>query len=58
MMLTTFIFGIGLGSIAFSKLIDRRRDLVLGLGTAELIIGVSALALVPMLGKLPVFAVP
>jgi len=58
MMLTTFIFGIGLGSIAFSKLIDRRRDLVLGLGTAELIIGVSALVVVPILGKLPVFVVP
>ena len=58
MMLTTFIFGIGLGSIAFSKLIDRRKDLVLGLGTAELIIGVSALGVVPILGKLPIFVVP
>ncbi len=57
LMLTAFIFGLALGSIIFSRFIDRRRDLVLFLAIIEMIIGFSALMAVPLFGQLPVFIV-
>ena len=57
LMLTAFISGIGLGSIVFSRWIDRRRNLLFGFALIEIVIGLSALLFVPILGKLPLFFV-
>ncbi|MGA1791823.1 MAG: fused MFS/spermidine synthase [bacterium] len=57
LMLTAFISGLGLGSIVFSRFIDRRKDLILLLAVIEMIIGFSALAVVPLFGYLPLFMV-
>ena len=57
LMLTAFIAGIGLGSAVFARFVDRRRDLALVLAGAEAIIGVSALIIMPILGRLPTFIV-
>ncbi|MGA1791756.1 MAG: fused MFS/spermidine synthase [bacterium] len=57
LMLTAFIFGLSLGSIIFSRFIDRRRDLILFLAVIEMIIGFSALMVVPFFGRLPLFIV-
>lgn len=57
LMLTAFIFGIGLGSIVFSRWIDRRKNLLLGFALIEIVIGLSALLFVPVLGQLPVLFV-
>jgi spermidine synthase len=56
LIVTAFICGLALGSLFIGKFIDRRKHLVLGLGVVEGIIGISALLVVPLLGKLPVVA--
>jgi len=55
LIVTAFICGLGLGSLIISKFIDRRRDLVLWLAITQGVIGISALLIVPLLGKLPIF---
>jgi spermidine synthase len=55
LIVTAFICGLALGSLIISKFIDRRRDLVLWLALMQGAIGISALLIVPLLGKLPVF---
>jgi len=55
LIVTAFICGLALGSLIISKFIDRRRDLVLWLALMQAAIGISALLIVPVLGKLPVF---
>ncbi len=55
LIVTVFICGLALGSLIISKFIDRRRDLVLGLALMQGAIGISALLIVPLLGKLPIF---
>jgi len=56
LIVTAFICGLALGSLFIGKFIDRRKHLVLGLALVEGIIGISALLVVPLLGKLPVIA--
>lgn len=53
-IVTAFILGIGIGSVVFSRWIDRARHLLLGFGVVEIGIGLSALVFVPILGRLPV----
>ncbi len=55
LIVSAFICGLALGSLIISKFIDRRRDLVLWLALAQGAIGISALLIVPLLGKLPIF---
>ncbi|MGA1826374.1 MAG: fused MFS/spermidine synthase [bacterium] len=55
MILTCFISGLALGSISMGRLIDRGKDSILWLALIEGIIGISALCIVPLLGKLPIF---
>jgi len=55
LIVTAFICGLALGSLVIAKFIDRRKDLVLGLALMEGAIGMSALLVVPVLGKLPVY---
>ncbi|MGA1842612.1 MAG: fused MFS/spermidine synthase [bacterium] len=57
LMLTAFIFGLALGSILFSRFIDRKKDPVFSLASIEVIIGFSALAVVPLFGHLPVLII-
>ncbi len=52
-MLTTFLCGLALGSFLFARLIDRKRDLLGFFGLVQIAIGLSAILLVPILGKLP-----
>jgi spermidine synthase len=52
-MLATFLFGIGVGSIVFAPFIDRRKKPLLWFAILELTIGVSALLAVPFYRKLP-----
>ncbi len=52
-MLTTFLFGIGIGSILFAPFIDRRRAPLLWFAILELIIGISAILSVPLYKELP-----
>jgi len=54
LIVTAFICGLALGSLVLARFIDRRRDLILGLALLEAGIGISALLMVPVLGKLPV----
>lgn len=58
LMLVAFILGLGLGSLAYSWVLDRRKNAVGLLAAIEVGIGLSALAIVPILGRLPVWIVP
>jgi len=49
-MLTTFLAGVGLGSLVFSSFVDRRKLLVLGLGLMEAAIGFYALLSIYVFG--------
>lgn len=55
MILVAFILGLAMGSTCFAKLADRVRDPMRGLAIMEVIIGLSALLVVPFFGKLPFF---
>ncbi|MGA1870801.1 MAG: fused MFS/spermidine synthase [bacterium] len=57
LMLTAFIFGLALGSMLIYRFIDRRRDLVLFLAAVEVMIGFSALLVMPLFDRLPLFIV-
>ena len=52
-ILTAYILGLGLGAAIFSRFVDRLRDPIQGMGVLELAIGAAALAVVPILGRLP-----
>jgi spermidine synthase len=52
-MLATFLFGIGVGSIVFAPFIDRRKKPLLWFAILELIIGIAALLAVPLYKRLP-----
>ncbi|MGA1844573.1 MAG: fused MFS/spermidine synthase [bacterium] len=56
MILTAFISGLALGSLVIAGFIDRRKDLILGLALVEGAIGISALMIIPILGRLPIIA--
>jgi len=55
LIVTAFICGLALGSLAVARFIDRNRYLLPGLAVVQGAIGISALAIVPLLGRLPVF---
>ncbi len=55
LMLTAFILGLALGSAFYARAADRRRDPMLALGVVEILIGVSAVAVIPLFGRLPFF---
>ncbi len=55
LIVTAFILGLALGSLALARFIDRRRDLVMAFAVVEGAIGASGLLLVPVLGQLPPF---
>jgi len=55
--LVAYILGLALGAQVFSRIVDRNRDLLLTLGGLEIAIGAAALAVVPILGRLPVVMV-
>ena len=55
MMLTAFILGLAIGSMVCAKFADRVRDPLRTLAVIELVIGVSALAFIPVIGALPFF---
>ncbi|MBI5328552.1 MAG: fused MFS/spermidine synthase [Deltaproteobacteria bacterium] len=52
-MLATFLFGIGIGSIAFAPFIDKRKNPILWFALFEFIIGFSVLIAVPWYKDLP-----
>jgi len=52
-MLTTFLFGIALGSLIVSRFIDRVRDPAKLFGYIQLAVGACALAIIPLFGDLP-----
>ncbi|MCH7761333.1 fused MFS/spermidine synthase, partial [candidate division TA06 bacterium] len=52
-MLTTFLCGLALGSLLVTKFIDTRRDLLFLFGMIEILIGLSALLLLPLFSTLP-----
>ena len=56
-ILTAYILGLGVGAAVFSKYVDRLRDPVQGMGILELAIGAASLAVVPILGRLPLVMV-
>ncbi|HBC46624.1 MAG TPA: hypothetical protein DCZ43_06230 [candidate division Zixibacteria bacterium] len=51
-ILATFLFGIGLGSLAISKFSDKAKHLLVILGIVEIAIGITAVLGMPLLGKL------
>ena len=55
MMLTAFILGLAIGSTICAKFADRVRDPLRALAVIEIVIGLSALAFVPVIGELPFF---
>ncbi|MBU4414038.1 MAG: fused MFS/spermidine synthase [Proteobacteria bacterium] len=54
-MLVTFLAGIALGSFLFARLWGKRRVSLAMLGAIELGIGLTAFAMMPILGKLPYY---
>jgi spermidine synthase len=55
MMLTAFVLGLALGSMACAKFVDRVRSPMLVLALIQTGIGLSALMVVPFIGHLPFF---
>jgi spermidine synthase len=53
LMLTAFIFGLGLGSALGARFVDRVRDPLKALAVVEAAIGLSALGVVPLIGQSP-----
>ena len=51
-MLTTFLLGIGLGSLIVTRFCDKMRSLVAGFGLAEILIGLCAIGSIPMFAHL------
>lgn len=54
MMLTAFIVGLGLGSLAFARRADRVGDPLRALALLQIGVALSALLVVPLFGSLPV----
>jgi spermidine synthase len=52
-MLAIFLLGLALGSYLFSFFIDRIKDRLRAFAFMELLIGLSAVALIPLFGRLP-----
>jgi spermidine synthase len=52
-MLATFLFGIGLGSLIFAPFIDKRRDPLLWFALLEGVIGLSSILAIALYGELP-----
>ena len=55
LIVTAFICGLAIGSLIIARLIDRRKNLIFGLAALQGAIGMSALVIVPLLGRLPFF---
>ena len=55
LIVTAFICGLAIGSLIIARLIDRRKNLIFGLAAVQGAIGISALVIVPLLGRLPLF---
>lgn len=55
LIVTAFVCGLALGSLAVARFIDRSRYLLPGLAVAQFAIGISALVIAPLLGTLPLF---
>ncbi len=55
LMLTAFIFGLAAGAAAFGRFVDRRRDPMRAMAIVEILIGATALLVVPIIGRLPFF---
>ena len=53
LILTAFIFGLGLGTLVFSQIVGRFKDLKKVFGWLQVGIGLSALAALPFFGKVP-----
>ncbi|MDP6356521.1 MAG: fused MFS/spermidine synthase, partial [Planctomycetota bacterium] len=53
LMLTAFIFGIGLGSIILTRWVRPDKDLILGSAVTQLGIGLSGILMVVLIGELP-----
>ena len=51
-ILTTFLVGIALGSYVFSRFVDRMKDSLSWFGWIEVMIGISALAVIPLIEHL------
>ena len=51
-MLTSFLFGLGLGSLLFSQFIDKQKNLLLILGLVEILVGLSAVLTLWEFGKI------
>jgi spermidine synthase len=55
MMLTAFVLGLAVGSMLYARFVDRVRDPMRALAVIEVAIGLSALAVVPFIDRLPFF---
>jgi len=53
LIVTAFVAGLALGALAAGRIIDRRKNLALGLATVQWLVGIAALLMLPLLGKLP-----
>ncbi|MEW6686502.1 MAG: fused MFS/spermidine synthase, partial [Candidatus Edwardsbacteria bacterium] len=53
LVLTSFLFGLALGSMVFARFFDRKANLFLIFGIVEILIALLALLLLPILGRLP-----
>ncbi len=51
-IVATFIFGLALGGFLMARLVDGKKDLVGIFGLVEILIGISAVLVVPLLGRL------
>ena len=53
LILAVFIFGLAVGTVTASNLLTRIRCLIKGYGISQIIIGFSALFIVPLFGRIP-----
>jgi spermidine synthase len=53
LILTVFILGLALGTASFSRLLTRFDDLMKAYGITQILIGVSALAIIPLFDTIP-----
>ncbi len=53
LILTVFIFGLALGTVSFSRLLSKFEDLMKAYGITQIIIGLSALLIIPQFENIP-----
>ncbi len=55
LILTVFILGLAIGTVTASRFVSKLNNLLRGYGLIQIIIGLSALSIIPLFGRIPFF---